>query len=111
MLGAGGGCERPPVHSGPWRVGVLEHDDPTPPSDYRDGLVEGLNQGGMADTAQLVLRAVRAPGASLAERARQEVATGADLALTVTTAGLAAALPAAPALVFTGVADPAAAGV
>lgn len=108
---AAGGCERAPVHGGPWRVLVLEPDDPAPPAAVGEGLVEGLQQGVAADAAPPQLRTVRAPTAALAERARQEVDAGADLVLTATTAALAAALPSAPAVVFTDVADPAAAGV
>ncbi len=90
---------------------MLEPDDPPPPSDYRDGLLAGLGQGGVADAASLAWRTSHAPGRMLAERAVQELAAGADLVLTVTTSGLAAALPVAPAVVFTDVADPAGAGV
>jgi putative ABC transport system substrate-binding protein len=105
------GCESPPRHAGPWRAVVLEPDDPSPPADYREGLIEGLGHGASADAGQLTLRTSRGPARSLPAQATTEQAAGADLALTVTTAALAAGAQAAPAVIFTDVADPAAAGV
>ena len=104
------GCESSPEHTGPWRVVVLEPDDPPPPSDYREGLLEGLGHGTQADASQLSLRTSRAPARALAALATTEQAVGADVALTVTTAALAACAQVAPAVIFTDVADPAAAG-
>ena len=89
---------------------MLEPDDPPPPPESREGLLEGLKQGGIDGKAQLELRLASAPAASLAELAKQQVTAGTDVALSVTTAGLAALLPAAPAVIFTDVADPAAGG-
>ncbi|MBX3024517.1 hypothetical protein KF840_06365 [bacterium] len=102
-------CEQPPAHDGPWRVVVLEPDDPPPPAECREALLAGVDQGAGA-APERSLRAVRAPAAALADRLREELAAGADLVLTVTTAALAAARPSAPAVVFTDVADPAAGG-
>ena len=109
VLAGTAGCESPPEHTGPWRVVVLEPDDPPPPSDYREGLLEGLSHGTQADATQLTLRTSRAPARALPALATREQAAGADLALTVTTAALAAGAQAAPAVIFTDVADPAAA--
>ena len=110
VLAGTAGCESPPEHTGPWRVVVLEPDDPPPPSDYREGLLEGLAHGTQADATQLTLRTSRAPARALAALATTEQAAGADLALTITTAALAAGAQAAPAVIFTDVADPAAGG-
>ena len=107
---AGTGCESPPEHTGPWRVVILEPDDPPPPSDYREGLVEGLSHGTQADATQLSLRTSRAPARALPALATREQAAGADVALTVTTAALAAGAQVAPAVIFTDVADPATGG-
>ena len=120
-------CDRPPPHTGPWRVVVLEPDDPPPSEDVRAGLIAGLEESGATKSGDVAVRAIRAPAAALGERLTQEVAAGTDLVLAVTSAALSAALSgraptsvpageaAAPAavfaVVFTDVADPAAAGV
>lgn len=129
ILSLSPGCDRPPAHTGPWRVVVLEPDDPPPPEDVRAGLMAGLEEGGATKDADVVVRASRAPVAALGERMRQEIAAGADIVLAVTTSALAAALPSElraavpdapplaaptgpePAVVFTDVADPGSAGV
>jgi hypothetical protein len=108
LVGGLAGCEQRPVHSGPWRIVVLEPDDPPPPRELRAALIDGLQQS--AGGASTEVRAVHAPAAALADRARAEISAGTDLVLTLTTAALAAARPTAPALVFTDVADPATGG-
>lgn len=105
------GCEPGAPRSGPWRVVLLEPDDPPPSADLREGLLAGLAEGGVADAAQQGWQTIRAPAAELADRARQQLTAGTDLALAVASAGLAAAEQVAPAVAFTGVADPASAGV
>jgi ABC-type uncharacterized transport system substrate-binding protein len=109
-LCSAGGCERP-ANRGPWRVAVLEPDDPPPAAELREGLLEGLTEGGVTDGAQQGWQTIRGPAATLTARAREQLTAGTDLALAVTTAGLAAAEQVAPAVAFTGVADPAGAGV
>ena len=105
------GCDQRPTHAGPWRVAVLEPDDPAPSGELREGLLEGLAEGGVTDAAQQGWQTIRAPAATLADQARAQLGAGTDLALAVTTAGLTAAERVAPAIAFTGVADPSAAGI
>lgn len=104
------GCQSPD-RQGPWRVAVLEPDDPPPSPELRQGLLEGLADGGITGADQAGWLAIRAPAGSLVEQARRQASAGTDLALGITTAGLAAAGQVAPAVAFTGVADPAAANV
>lgn len=100
------GAQRATVRTAPWRVVLLEPADPPPPPECREGVLEGLGAGGEGAAPQLGWQTIRAPGATLPARAAQAVADGADLALTVSSAALAAALSVGPAVVFTDVADP-----
>lgn len=100
------GSQRATVRAAPWRVVLLEPADPPPPPEYQEGLLQGVGGNGEGAAPQLGWRTIRAPGAMLAERAAQAVADGTDLVLTVSSAALAAALSAGPAVVFTDVADP-----
>ena len=108
---AGPGCDRAPVRTAPWRVVLLEPSDPPPPPAYREGLLEGLGEAATGEPPQFGWQTVRAPAESLAALAAQAAAEGADLMLAVSSAGLAAAVSAGPAVVFTDVADPGRSGV
>lgn len=103
------GCRRQPAHSGPWRVLVLEPLDPPPAAEVRAAMINAMMRG--ADGMTVEVRAVRGATPDLPAKLGVALAAGADLVLTVTAAALAAARPAAPALVFTDLADPEVAGV
>lgn len=103
------GCDRRPVHDGPWRVVLLEPLDPPPAVAVRAAMVDAFMRG--VEGTPIEVRAVRGSAPALSDRLRIEIEAGTDLVLTLTAAALSTARATAPAVVFTDVADPQVAGV
>lgn len=108
-VGAGTGCRRdaPVPAPGPWRVTILAPADPAPPGDLGAAVQAGARAAGLNEA---VWGAVEGPAAGLLGQLGPTPAAGTEVVVAISAAALSAAIASGRPTVFTGVADPAAAG-